>query len=351
MITGTAPTPGPAMLLPDFTTMPTDQQLVRMYSSLSKGGGLRYGTLVALSAPAQSTLSPGPFQDPSDTAQDTLPLVNQLVILPRLPPVANETQADYTARYSLFAASGGKLTFARKGDSGSAVVDNQTGSVNVIGLFVREYRGSDVRADLTSQGQPIPDVLKVVENFGIVTPISNVLAQMQITIPGGLAGTAPAAGSAVAMDSPRLGASPVPASAFDPGGTQAAIERLWTRTTERRHGALLASKVEEHRHEVSRLVNSVRRVLAAWRRGQGPAFMHHVVISLRDPAHRVPNVINGASFADLLRQMQSLLTQYGSDRLRRDMRRLGPFAFALLTGVGSVHEVPDALSANQRERN
>jgi hypothetical protein len=345
MITGTGPDPGPGMVLPDFTTMPTDQQLVRMYSGLKQGGGLRYGTIVRLlSGSASSPLSAGPFQDASDTAQDSRPTVNQLVIMPRLPPVANETQAAYAARYNQFATSGGVLTFSLKGDSGSVIVDNQSGSVNVIGMLIREYRGSDVRANLISQGQPIPDALQVVQNFGIVTPISNVLAQMQITIPGNVAGTAPAAGSS------QLIASPAFASVFDRKSIDAAIEGLWARLLEERHGALITAKFDEHHAEVRRLVNTVRRVSATWIRCQGPAFMRHCVVSLRDPTHRIPNVINGASFTDLLGQMQLLLLRYGCDRLRRDIRRLGPFAIHLLTSVGSVHEVPAALSARERRQ-
>ncbi len=347
MITGTAPVPDAGMLLSDFTTMPSDQQLLRMYSSLSSGGGLRYGTIIRINGSGQSALSAGPFQDASDAARDTLPLVNQLVILPRLPPVANETQAEYTARYRLFAASGGLLTFSRKGDSGSVVVDNQQGGVNIIGLLVREYPAAAIRDDLKCQGKPIPDVLMVVENLGIVTPIENVLAQMQIAIPGRLAGTVPATR---ADRSQRLGASPALASGFDREGMEAAIERLWARTSERRHGALIAAKFDEHRREVGRLVNTERRISATWIRGQGPAFMHHLLISLRDPAHRVPNVINGATFADLLRHMQPLLAQYGSNRLRRDMRRLGPFAINLLTSMNNIYDLPDALPSYKRNR-
>ena len=78
--------------------------------------------------------------------------------------------------------------------------------------------------------------------------------------------------------------------------------------------------------------------------------MRHFLVSLRDPAHRIPTRVNGADLADLLRQMQPLLARYGSGRLRRDLRRLGPFGIRLLTSVTSVHDVPDALAAKQRKR-
>jgi hypothetical protein len=350
MITGAAPTPSAAMVPTDWTTMPTDQQLVRMYSSLRTGGGLRYGTIALINGSSSSPLSPGPFQDPSDAAKDIRTSINQLVVIPRLPPIANETQAAYTARYSLFASSGGVLTFALPGDSGSVVVDNQSGTVSVIGLLIREYSAAAIRANLTSQGTPIPDALQVIQNVGIVTPISNVLSQMQITIPSGLAGTAPAAGAVVAVRSSRRGASPQPAPVFDPDAARATIEQLWGRLAERRHGALITAKFEEHRREAGRLVNAVRRVSATWIRCQGPAFMRHVLRNLGDPSHRIPRVINGASFADLLRQMPPLLQRYGSVRLRRDLRRLGPFGIKLLTRVNSVHDVPEVLTLIRRER-
>jgi hypothetical protein len=344
MITGAGPDPNAGMVLPDFTTMPTAQQLVRMYSQNPSASGLRYGTIARINAgSAPSPLSAGPFQDPSDAIAEARPLVNQLVILPRLPPIANETQAAYTARYAAFAQSGGMLTFSEQGDSGSVVVDNQPGAVNVLGLLVRRYPGAAVRANLKQSGQPIPDALTVVANFGIVTPISNVLAQMQIAIPGNLAGTVPAAG-------PQFVAIQGFAPAIDRKNAEAAFDALMARLLDRRHGRLIVAKFNEHREEARRLVNTVRRVSAIWIHCQGPAFMRHCVTSLRDPSHRVPNVLNSADFSDLLKQMQEMLLRYGSDRLRRDVRRLGPFAIALLTRVNSVHEVPDALSALEPNR-
>lgn len=343
MITGSGPDPGAGMVLADFTTIPSDQQLVRMYSGRKSRGGLRYGTVMHVAGAAASPLSSGPFRDDSDPANDSLPSTNQLVILPRLPPVPGETQDQYTARYRQFAISGGVLTFALKGDSGSVVVDNQPSSVNVIGLLIREYPASAFRDDLRKQGLPIPDALSVVEFVGIVTPISNVLAQMQISIPGGLAGTVPAAGASQRAVPPEF------ATAFDRPSLEAAIQQLWASLRQRRHGPLIAAMFNEHRAEAMRLVNTLRHVSATWARHQGPAFMRHCIASLRDPAHCIPDAINGVRFADLLMQMQAMLLRYGSRGLRRDLRRLAPFTIGMLAGMHSVHDLPAALPpANPR---
>jgi hypothetical protein len=344
MITGAGPDPGPGMLLPNFTTKPSDQQLVRMFSPLKERGGLRYGTIFRVKpGGAPSPLSAGPFQDPSDKAEQMLPSANQFLILPRLAPVANETSADYAARYNAFVNAGALLTFSEVGDSGSVVVDNQAGSVNVIGLLIRQYPASDLRAQLRAAGQPIPPVLQAVSNLGIATPISNVLAQMHISIPSRLSGTVPAAGRPIHVFMPPM--------AFDADlpAVDVGIERLRRRLIETSRGRLIVAKFEQHRTEASRLVNTVRHVTATWARYQGPAFMHHCVRSLRDPTHAVPATINGASFAELLEHMRKMLLRYGSPQLRRDIVRLGRFATELLNSVSKVHDLPSAVKKRRRE--
>jgi hypothetical protein len=223
------------------------------------------------------------------------------------------------------------------------VVDNAVGSVTVLGLLIRNYPASDVRDRLRKANKPVPDALTVATNLGIVTPISNVLAQMQITIPSGLAGTAPAAGAPLRVFMPPA------ALDWDLPDVDVAIARLRSDLMTTRRGALVMAKFAEHRAEASRLVNTVRHVTATWVRYQGPAFMHHCVRSLRDPAHAVPATIDGVSFAELLGQMRRMLSRYGSPRLRRDIRRLGGFAIDLLTGVDKVHDLPDALRQRVRE--
>jgi hypothetical protein len=148
MITGAGPDPGPGLVLPDLTTKPADQQLVRMYSPLKPGGGVRYGSIIRLTTghgDPPSPLSLGPFKNSDDAAAQTRPTANQLVVLPRPEPVAGETQADYDKRYKGYVDSGKQFTFSEGGDSGSVVVDNVAGSVTVLGLLIRKYPASDLR--------------------------------------------------------------------------------------------------------------------------------------------------------------------------------------------------------------
>jgi len=151
-----------------------------MWSPLNPGGGLHYGSIFRLttgSGDPPSPLSRGPFRNWDDELGPMLPAANQPLVLPRPEPVAGETQADYDKRYKGYVDSGRRFTFAEGGDSGSVVVDNVAGSISVIGLLSRRYPASDLRDIFKKANKPIPDALLVANNLGIVTPISNVLAQ------------------------------------------------------------------------------------------------------------------------------------------------------------------------------
>lgn len=342
MIAGTA-SPTPNMEVLDFTTVPQAAQMVRMVSNLSDGGGLRYGTIMHLLGPAAWPLSTGPFYDDANDALIGMKrTMNQFFIVPRLPPIDNETPQAYSARYAAFAGSGGRLSFSKRGDSGSVVVDNKPGAVNVIGLVSRKFPISLFKG-IMPPNMVFPDILKVVDNFGIVNPIDNVLTQLNISIPANLSGTVPASGETARHYMPPAIAG------IDGPAVVAAVESLHHRLKERRHGSLVVAKFNQHRAEASRLVNTVRNINATWIRYRGPAFANHCARSLREPAHAIPHSIDGMTFPELLEQMRSMLLRYGSPTLRRDIVRLGPFAIDLMTRVIGIHDLPDILTERKRE--
>jgi hypothetical protein len=335
MITGTAPLPPASWVMNDLSLVPPPEKMLRMFSP--KHGGLRYGTLFHLGAhPAGSPVSNGPFQDASDAKKNILPTGNQLGVMPRLLPNPGETEATYAARYAQMVARGETLTFSEEDDSGSIVVDNVPGGIKVIGLLSRRYPASAIIANLKQQNVPIPVSLQCVQGVGIVTPIDNVLQQMGITIPANLSGTVPASG-APAYVVPRL------LDRADIEDIEGALARLKRRLAQTRHGGLAAAKLDEHRVEAQRLVNTVRPVSVTWQRYRGPAFIQHAIKNLRDPAHRIPLTIDGATLEGLLTHMRAILARHGSTALRRDLARYGDFAVATLAGVSDLSVLLAAL--------
>jgi hypothetical protein len=80
-------------------------------------------------------------------------------------------------------------------------------------------------------------------------------------------------------------------------------------------GQLLAALVSEHVDEVSRLINSDRRVLVAWHRMDGPTLLG---LLLRDADRDVPipRTLGGRSVATGLAQLLDALAATGSTALR-----------------------------------
>lgn len=329
MITGAAPLPPASWVMNDLSLVPQPQNTLRMFSP--KHGGLRYGTLFHLGAhPAGSPVSNGPFQDSSDSKKNILPIGNQLCVMPRLLPNPGETQATYAARYAQMVSRGETLSFGEEDDSGSIVVDNMPGGIKVVGLMSRRYPASAIVADLKQQNVAVPTSLQCVQGVGVITPIDNILQQMGITIPGNFSGTVPTSG-APAYVAPRL------LDRADIEDIEGALTRLKRRLARTRHGRLAAAKLDEHRVEAQRLVNTARQVSATWHRHRGPAFIQHAIKNLRDPAHRIPLMIDGVTMEELLIRMRAALTRHGGATLRRDLARYGGFVVPALTDVSDLH--------------
>lgn len=91
--------------------------------------------------------------------------------------------------------------------------------------------------------------------------------------------------------------------------------------------------------EAQRLVNTARQVSATWHRHRGPAFIQHVIKNLRDPAHRIPLMIDGVTMEELLIRMRAALTRHGGATLRRDLARYGDFVVPALTDVSDLHRL------------
>lgn len=68
-------------------------------------------------------------------------------------------------------------------------------------------------------------------------------------------------------------------------------------------GRLLYGLVEQHRWEVSELVNKCRPVTLAWHRNQGPAFLNRVMANSRNPEVLIPEQIEGVDLPQLCQAM------------------------------------------------
>jgi hypothetical protein len=205
----------------------------------------------------------------------------------------------------------GNLMFADHGDSGSALINDQG---KLIGLVF----GVDTNNPVLTYAchiHPVLDLLKITAITNQHPPDPRVTrSDAELVIDG------------------------------RPSQVRALREKLLATAEGRRISGLF----EEHRHEVVRLVNTNRRVLIAWRRNQGPAFLNRAIASARDPAAAVPREIEGVDRETLLRAMDRALTEHGSAALRAiiDENRA-----EVLTHAGefdSLHDLVGML-ANKRE--
>jgi hypothetical protein len=105
--------------------------------------------------------------------------------------------------------------------------------------------------------------------------------------------------------------------------------------------------VEEHRHEVVRLVNTNRRVTVAWRRNQGPAFINRAIANARDPGVVIPREIDGIGREALLRAMDRALAEHGSAALRAVLDENRDDVLAHVDAFDSLHDLVDMLAERQ----
>jgi hypothetical protein len=112
-------------------------------------------------------------------------------------------------------------------------------------------------------------------------------------------------------------------------------------------GRRIAAIVEEHRHEVVRLVNTNRRVTVAWRSNHGPAFLNRAIANARDPAVAIPREIEGVDREALLRAMDRALAEHGSASLRAVLDENRDDVLAHAGAFDSLHDLVDMLAERQ----
>lgn len=316
---------------PKLGTAPTDQQYVRLYSAEHET--LQYGTMLSLPILGEEVAQVGDpdnliyrsgIGDLTDARAGTKANVNQLLILPRPAPVTGQPYQD--------GYRNGEILDIDEGESGSFVINSDN---LIIAMLIRQVDPTQV---FTTDMSALE--LRNVVHLGLATPIERVLANLNVTIPAdpdGWSGTVPASG-------PRA------ARVIDVGleaqtaRRRQAVAQLRGELHTSVRGRLLLGKIGQHRHEVRRLMTTVRPIAATWRALAGPAYLAACLRSLEDPGHRIPAIINGVPRERLLAAMAALFGKYGSDPLRRDIERYEGLLAGALLPLSALGEVPAALA-------
>ncbi|MBE7173190.1 MAG: hypothetical protein INR73_21630 [Williamsia sp.] len=210
--------------------------------------------------------------------------------------------------------------FSEKGDSGAVVLHRETG--NVVALLwggdpeLQKEDDPDKNKDKkmdTTFATHIDVVLKALEEKGYPIEIEKYTDST---------GSTPLAAARTVLSTP----SP---NDF--------AQRLQQHPAGKKWAALAA----QHRTEVMHLINHERVVSVAWQRNQGPAFTAHIAKSAQDPAHVIPDNVNGISLQQLLIKMGSVLTEKGSGELRTAIEK---HTLELLAHAENLNSVESLLT-------
>jgi hypothetical protein len=197
--------------------------------------------------------------------------------------------------------AGDDLFFADKGDSGSAVVNDQNKVVAL--LYAKAITGPT----FNGHALPIADVLgrfQAVDHLNLQVASATALGQVH-TVPGvppALLGPRPEQARALVA----AGAQPTDAMTrvgHDLGASSAgrALRALWT----------------DHGGELLDLINTRRRVTLAWHRNRGPALTQSFLRVTTDPGARIPAAMAGEPPMDHVARIHAVLHANASPELRQ----------------------------------
>lgn len=202
---------------------------------------------------------------------------------------------------------GGTLRFAAEGDSGSALIDAHG---KLIGLLFG-----------------IDPATQTLGYACYIDPVLTALNAVAITRAHPVAGN-PAATAALAE---------LPAVPAMIDGKPNRTPELRARVLASARGRELWALVDQHRLEALQLVNHNRRVMVAWHRHQGPAFLNRLMANARDPDTTIPREIAGVTRRALLEAMASAFLEHGSAALRAAVERHLAEARTLIDAGDDLH--------------
>jgi hypothetical protein len=270
--------------------------------------GVDGGDQITLGGQTVTPIQTRAITDGKDGVVGAVTNVNQFFVLPR-PPDPNHA-ADYTTLYNQT-----WLNDVIGGDSGAIVLNSLN---QVVGLVARAQPFSKSMIGPADQSAI---EYQNVKSFAVCNPIRDVIARLSITIPN-----APFAGTGAFT--PQASRGHTISFAHDPAAVAlaAGANELRAALRARRHGKLVLGLIARHRVELQRMFRLVRAIAATWRNLDGPAWAHHVARSLREPAHVIPDVINGVTRDRLVDGLLPLVAAHASPALHRDLARHGAWA-------------------------
>jgi hypothetical protein len=225
--------------------------------------------------------------------------------------------------------------FCLPGDSGAAVVREDPGT----------EAGDGGAAPVTPQLRVVGIVFGQAGRSGLMTPIGQILAAFQpLTLTLGLAPGAatgvntvpkavmPAAVAARAGIAESAGSFRMTAAAHR-SFFEERLEQAEREVAATAGGRETAAAVQRHLDETRRLVDSRRRVAAAWRRHGGPRILEAALAMLARRDQRLPAAVDGKPLAECLAGIERALIRYASPALAADLARFTPrlASFAGLT--------------------
>lgn len=202
--------------------------------------------------------------------------------------------------------------FADSGDSGSALVNDKN---QLVGLVFAQHETNPKQA-FACHIHPVMACLGV-------TPITTANPHSAESTEANLPGTV----------------------AIDDIDQTSLLREKFLRTEK---GREIYSLIMKHRFEVVDLVNHKRPVTVAWHRAKGPMFISHMVNNARDPAHRIPQEIEGVRLMDVMVKMAQVLSIHGSTDLKAVIDAYRDEVLGQIEQLDSLHtwvECLDAVSA------
>jgi hypothetical protein len=219
------------------------------------------------------------------------------------------------------APSSGTSFFGFGGDSGSAVI-NDTGQV--VGLL---YSRDDAGHGYALMIGGVLSRLAADLGAGVTLDVATAPAAGVVnTIPGAAMVAVPAeVVSALTREPVAASRAPVLAPAGrwalpePPPVSFDHVERDLDRSPS---GRRLTALWREHRAELSRLVNTNRRIATTWHRSGAAAIFQLLVRMAVDPGVRMPETVNGQPLAACVEQVHAMLARSASPGLREDLDRI-----------------------------
>jgi len=218
--------------------------------------------------------------------------------------------------------------FGDHGHSGSIWVDNDR---HVVGLH---WGGTFIRVKTISGGQD-RDV-EILTGRAAACHIRPVLAALGIDV---------ATGIVVGSRTTAADEIDVPGDELAEPSILAQVTEIETAVERSAAGRALLDAVRRHESEVRSLIHHRRRVMLAWHRNKGPAFVAASMNALRDGTTALPVEVAGHRLSDLVEALCDALRVEGSAELRRAVEDDAGLLIELVQTCETLEEIIDRLES------